>query len=50
MVGQLFNGGPETCGVLTSGGTESIVMAIKAYRDAVRAWSGGCCFFGLTPL
>ncbi|XP_075697803.1 sphingosine-1-phosphate lyase 1 [Rhinoderma darwinii] len=30
---NLFNGGPETCGVVTSGGTESILMACKAYRD-----------------
>ncbi len=32
MVVNLFNGGPEACGVLTSGGTESILMAIKSYR------------------
>lgn len=30
---NLFNGGPEACGCLTSGGTESIVMAMKAYRE-----------------
>ncbi|NXG28841.1 SGPL1 lyase, partial [Dromaius novaehollandiae] len=29
----LFNGGPNSCGVMTSGGTESILMACKAYRD-----------------
>ncbi|NXG08140.1 SGPL1 lyase, partial [Sakesphorus luctuosus] len=29
----LFNGGPESCGAMTSGGTESILMACKAYRD-----------------
>ncbi|XP_066535333.1 sphingosine-1-phosphate lyase 1 [Hoplias malabaricus] len=29
----LFNGGPESCGTVTSGGTESILMACKAYRD-----------------
>ncbi len=36
MCCALFNGGSEACGVLTSGGTESIIMAIKAYRDHVR--------------
>lgn len=30
----LFNGGPESCGVMTTGGTESIIMACKAYRDS----------------
>ncbi|KAM6104851.1 LOW QUALITY PROTEIN: sphingosine-1-phosphate lyase 1 [Pterocles gutturalis] len=29
----LFNGGPHSCGAMTSGGTESILMACKAYRD-----------------
>ncbi|XP_056617257.1 sphingosine-1-phosphate lyase 1 [Triplophysa dalaica] len=29
----LFNGGPDSCGTVTSGGTESILMACKAYRD-----------------
>ncbi|NXA47960.1 SGPL1 lyase, partial [Nothocercus julius] len=29
----LFNGGPNSCGAVTSGGTESILMACKAYRD-----------------
>ncbi|XP_057704377.1 sphingosine-1-phosphate lyase 1 isoform X3 [Corythoichthys intestinalis] len=29
----LFNGGPSSCGTVTSGGTESILMACKAYRD-----------------
>ncbi|XP_077585134.1 sphingosine-1-phosphate lyase 1 isoform X1 [Stigmatopora nigra] len=29
----LFNGGPNSCGTVTSGGTESILMACKAYRD-----------------
>ena len=33
MVAGLLNGGPETCGVLTAGGTESCLMAVKAYRD-----------------
>ncbi|XP_076981126.1 sphingosine-1-phosphate lyase 1 isoform X2 [Tamandua tetradactyla] len=30
---SLFNGGPDSCGSVTSGGTESILMACKAYRD-----------------
>ncbi|XP_073430995.1 sphingosine-1-phosphate lyase 1 [Dendrobates tinctorius] len=33
MACNLFSGGPETCGAVTSGGTESILMACKAYRD-----------------
>ncbi|KAG5266963.1 hypothetical protein AALO_G00238260 [Alosa alosa] len=33
MTCELFHGGPETCGTVTSGGTESILMACKAYRD-----------------
>ncbi|KAF6725658.1 Sphingosine-1-phosphate lyase 1 [Oryzias melastigma] len=30
---SLFNGGPDSCGTVTSGGTESILMACKAYRE-----------------
>ncbi|XP_059928419.1 sphingosine-1-phosphate lyase 1 isoform X2 [Gadus macrocephalus] len=33
MTCSLFHGGPESCGTVTSGGTESILMACKAYRD-----------------
>ncbi|CAL8106418.1 unnamed protein product [Orchesella dallaii] len=29
----LFHGGPTCCGTMTSGGTESIILAVKAYRD-----------------
>ena len=29
---NLFNGGPEACGTMTSGGTESILLAMRAYR------------------
>lgn len=36
----IFNGGDETCGVVTSGGTESIIMACKAYRDYGRRVQG----------
>lgn len=34
---SLFNGGPDSCGCVTSGGTESILMACKAYRDLALA-------------
>ena len=30
---NLFKGGSEACGVMTTGGTESIILAIKAYRN-----------------
>ncbi|XP_067011036.1 sphingosine-1-phosphate lyase [Anabrus simplex] len=33
MTANLFHGGPDSCGVMTTGGTESILMACKAYRD-----------------
>ncbi|KAJ6657739.1 hypothetical protein lerEdw1_001926 [Lerista edwardsae] len=33
MCCALFHGGPNSCGAMTSGGTESILMACKAYRD-----------------
>uniref|UniRef100_A0A8C2R9U9 sphinganine-1-phosphate aldolase n=1 Tax=Capra hircus TaxID=9925 RepID=A0A8C2R9U9_CAPHI len=33
MACSLFNGGPDSCGCVTSGGTESILMACKAYRE-----------------
>lgn len=33
MVINLFKGDENCCGTLTSGGTESIVLAVKAYRD-----------------
>ena len=36
MVKHLFNGNKDTCGNLTSGGTESILMACKTYRDWAR--------------
>ena len=29
---KLFNGGKEACGTMTSGGTESILMAMRVYR------------------
>ncbi|MFW9881976.1 MAG: pyridoxal phosphate-dependent decarboxylase family protein [Candidatus Thorarchaeota archaeon] len=36
MVIDLFNGDKRCCGSMTSGGTESILMAIKTYRDWAR--------------
>lgn len=33
MVCTMYNGNEKSCGVLTSGGTESIVMAMLAYRN-----------------
>ncbi|XP_075740652.1 sphingosine-1-phosphate lyase isoform X3 [Rhipicephalus microplus] len=30
---NLFHGGPESCGSMTSGGTESLILACKAHRD-----------------
>ena len=30
---QLFNGDKNVCGVVTSGGTESCLLAVKTYRD-----------------
>jgi sphinganine-1-phosphate aldolase len=40
MICHLFNGGPNTCGSVTTGGTESILMACKAYRDYGRDVNG----------
>jgi len=33
MTATLVNGDEHVCGAMTSGGTESILMAVKAYRD-----------------
>lgn len=33
MTCNLFHGGENSCGVMTSGGTESIMLACKSYRD-----------------
>jgi sphinganine-1-phosphate aldolase len=40
MVANLFNGSSSTCGSITSGGTESILLACKAYRDYGREVNG----------
>ncbi|MFZ5641981.1 MAG: pyridoxal phosphate-dependent decarboxylase family protein [Bacillota bacterium] len=37
MTASMLGGGPEACGAMTSCGTESIMMAIKTYRDKARA-------------
>ena len=39
MVLKMYNN-PSGAGVTTSGGTESIVMAVKTYRDWARATKG----------
>jgi len=33
MACSIFNGGSDSCGCVTTGGTESIILACKAYRD-----------------
>lgn len=40
MTADLFHGGPNSCGTMTSGGTESLIMACKAYRDYAREVHG----------
>ncbi|XP_063703316.1 sphingosine-1-phosphate lyase isoform X2 [Culicoides brevitarsis] len=40
MLSGLFHGGSDACGSMTTGGTESIVMACKAYRDYAREVRG----------
>jgi len=40
MCCDMFNGGSDSCGCVTSGGTESIILAIKAYRDYAREIKG----------
>lgn len=34
---NLYHGDKNSCGTLTSGGTESIILAVKAYRDYARS-------------
>lgn len=40
MTATMLNGGPGVCGVVTSGGTESILLAMKTYRDWARERRG----------
>jgi len=37
---DLYNGGPDTCGIVTSGGTESIILSILSYREKAKAEKG----------
>jgi len=39
-VARLLHGPDTTCGVMTSGGTESCLLAVKTYRDLARATRG----------
>ena len=40
MTGSLFHGGPDMCGTMTSGGTESLILAVLAYRGFARETRG----------
>ena len=40
MALKLFHAGDDACGSMTSGGTESLLLAIKSYRDHARAHRG----------
>lgn len=40
MCANMLGGDSETCGAMTSGGTESILMAMKTYRDWAYATKG----------
>jgi sphinganine-1-phosphate aldolase len=40
MSASLFHGTPETAGTMTSGGSESLLMAVKTARDHARAEKG----------
>jgi len=40
MTADMLGGGSETCGTVTSGGTESILLAMKTYRDWARDTKG----------
>lgn len=39
-VAGLLHGTPEVCGIVTSGGTESCLLAVKTYRNMARATRG----------
>ncbi|XP_074597380.1 sphingosine-1-phosphate lyase-like [Brevipalpus obovatus] len=40
MTCSLFKGGPESCGCISTGGTESLILVVKAYRDYARNVKG----------
>lgn len=50
MVCNLFHGGDEACGTTTSGGTESIIMAVKTHRDWAKKTKGIDCPELIKPL
>nr|CAG4634753.1 EOG090X051L [Alona affinis] len=37
---RMFHGGPNACGTMTSGGSESLLLVCKAYRDYAREVKG----------
>lgn len=37
MTANMLHAGPEACGTMTSGGTESCLLAVKTYRDMARS-------------
>lgn len=37
LTARLLNGGPATVGTMTSGGTESLLLAVQTWRDVARA-------------
>lgn len=40
MTASMLHGGPDVVGTMTSGGTESILLAVKTYRDRARERRG----------
>jgi len=40
MVVKMFNGGKDACGTTTSGGTESIIMAVRTYKEWAKKTKG----------
>ena len=40
MTGSLFHGDENMCGTMTSGGTESLILAVLAYRGFAREEKG----------
>jgi len=40
MTGELFHGGEDLIGTMTSGGTESLILAVLAYRGFAREMKG----------
>src|ERR1700686_1275379 len=40
MTASMLHGGPEVCGVVTFGGTESLINPMLVYRDRARAEKG----------